>query len=476
MSKKQHRGRPPKYVLDDEGRPVVGLSYDTKNNVYFNTHFKSEGVKKERFSSDRLEAIFLFRQWEEKRKGAKHLPIAKKETGRLIQMRLPADLFKQDDESEEAFKQRITKHNLQIRAGKRSSGVTTEPMVTIPETFIWAKARELILKDITEARKQLNLPIRLDGTYKDDKSITLMQLQQMFFEKRRKPLSRDYKRDGLRFWREFVKVLNIKMVSQITPLMIEAYEDWVYSQKENNKWSSSSVNNRFDLVKAVFGYCFDKIRSTSDKEHLRIIRDYMRAFTYAETPAVNPVPITKEHFRAMLDSTNDRIYRAVMLVSLNCGMKESGVVAIRLTAGEGRNCPDINLKEKTLAMPRPKTGIIRVAMLWERTVDAIEHMLSERTVDSEYLFLNKADLAMKERNISKWWARQRKRAGVPEAVKFEHIRDATQTVPLDDNPGSLIETNLIMGHAVKGMANNYLERRPNMVRRACRAIEEYFFP
>jgi integrase len=113
--------------------------------------------------------------------------------------------------------------------------------------------------------------------------------------------------------------------------------------------------------------------------------------------------------------------------------------------------------------------------LWDRTVAAIEAMLQERKVESEYLFLNSFNRPTKEATIRKWWTRQREITQIAKSVKFEHIRDATQTIPLDDDPRSLVETHLIMGHSVKGMANNYLERRPTMVRRACAAIEAYFF-
>ena len=64
---------------------------------------------------------------------------------------------------------------------------------------------------------------------------------------------------------------------------------------------------------------------------------------------------------------------------------------------------------------------------------------------------------------------------IDEGVKFEHIRDATQTIPMEDDPRCLDEVRLIMGHTVAGIANSYLERRPNMVRKACRTIEQYYF-
>jgi integrase len=209
---------------------------------------------------------------------------------------------------------------------------------------------------------------------------------------------------------------------------------------------------------------------------------YTNRLTKAKKPIVNPTPISYEDYHKMLNYAIDKkdlTYKAILLIALNCGMRQSDLADIRIKKSGKRQKPDIDLDNKTLQMPRPKTGIIRVAILWDRTVDAINEMLQERKkqkIDSEYLFLNSYNRPIREQNIRRWWERNRKHAKLDKSVKFEHIRDATQTIPLDDDPKSLVETNLIMGHSVTGMANNYLERRPVMVRRACAAIEAYFFP
>jgi hypothetical protein len=82
MKQRKSRGRPPKYVRDSDGKPIVGLSFDEANNRYFNTHWKSDGVQKEHFGSneDEAGAIFLFRQWDAQRKGESFHPIPKTKT------------------------------------------------------------------------------------------------------------------------------------------------------------------------------------------------------------------------------------------------------------------------------------------------------------------------------------------------------------------------------------------------------------
>lgn len=82
MAQRKSRGRSPKYVSDSDGKPVVGLSFDAINNRYFNTHWKSDGVKKKNFGSDvdKAGAIFLFRQWDAQQRGESFHSIPKNKT------------------------------------------------------------------------------------------------------------------------------------------------------------------------------------------------------------------------------------------------------------------------------------------------------------------------------------------------------------------------------------------------------------
>ncbi|MFA6175889.1 MAG: tyrosine-type recombinase/integrase [Phycisphaerae bacterium] len=268
---------------------------------------------------------------------------------------------------------------------------------------------------------------------------------------------------------------------------ISKYEDYVYSKtvelrtegkktKAIKKLSAASTTNRLRFIITVFNQIQKKPIGDSNKAHLKRISEYCESFQYEKRRAFSPKPISKEDYLKILVANKDKIYRTALLIALNCGMRETEIADIRIKPREGRNKADINLESKELTKPRTKTGIISVAILWDRTVTAIKELIAEQPEnETEFLFLNNIGKPIKPKNIEKWWRRIRKIANVDESVKFEHIRDATQTIPLDDNPASLVETNLIMGHAVKGVANNYLERRPKMVRRACASIEKYFF-
>ena len=67
MRKKRHRGRPAKYVIDREGKPIVGLSCDA--NGYYNTHYRSEGAQRVHFGApDEFDtAVYQFHKWQSNR-------------------------------------------------------------------------------------------------------------------------------------------------------------------------------------------------------------------------------------------------------------------------------------------------------------------------------------------------------------------------------------------------------------------------
>ena len=64
MEMKRKKGRPPKFVLDPNGRPIVGLSYNKRNRSFYATYSEPRVY----FGSDLAEALFKFRQYENQQK------------------------------------------------------------------------------------------------------------------------------------------------------------------------------------------------------------------------------------------------------------------------------------------------------------------------------------------------------------------------------------------------------------------------
>ena len=88
MAKKKHnkgKGRPPKFVLDERGREVIGLSYNKANNTYYAT-FSDPRVY---FSTCLGTALEEFRKWEKMH----HMPPEYQE-----QVKLKEEIYKKAKE------------------------------------------------------------------------------------------------------------------------------------------------------------------------------------------------------------------------------------------------------------------------------------------------------------------------------------------------------------------------------------------
>ena len=59
-ARNRKKGRPPKFVLDPNGRPIVGLSYHKPTGSYYATYSDPRVY----FGTDLAEALFKFRKYE----------------------------------------------------------------------------------------------------------------------------------------------------------------------------------------------------------------------------------------------------------------------------------------------------------------------------------------------------------------------------------------------------------------------------
>lgn len=220
---------------------------------------------------------------------------------------MPSGLFKKANESDEAYKRRLTDLWLKVRKGEMPDGYSSRSLTQIPESFIYKKARELILSDIVEARKKLNLPIVLEGTFKSRKSMSLEKVGDVYFEQRGKPFSGGYKKDGLKYWKEFRKTVKVKSIGDLEESHIVSYEKWIFSSAKKLEWSNSTINNRLLLVATVFNQVFKNRRgvSSSDKEYLKTVIGFC-TFRYQDKPEYDPCPISKEDYLNIYMNTRTR--------------------------------------------------------------------------------------------------------------------------------------------------------------------------
>ncbi len=432
------RGRPPKYVLGRDKRPVVGLSREKSSKRYYASHSRPRKY----FGTNLDQAIMQFRLWES----------AQGKTTTILLPNLQPLIAKRDQE-ESVREGWITKEH----AEKRIPWPTD-----VPEDAFYAKCRELILKNPARFAERVGIPEIgfLQDLKPPERSISLTKVGELYFGKKRK-ISRDWTRKQTLFWSEFKTAVRAKTVRELEVEDLRRYHDTVWRAAEEQAHSPTYIAHRLQAVRTILRYA---LKHGQDQEQIRRVLDLTEVFENPKKNGTDPRPIRREDFRKLLEKS-DAKWRAVLLLSLNAALYPSEVAAVRKS--------DIDLSAATLRMRRGKTGVPRVACLWPRTVEAIQAYLQDAPHESEYLFVNANGVAYNANHIGRNFRRRRKEAGVPDDVTLDQLRDGSYTAAVESGC-DLTAAKALAGHRA-GIADHYLLRRPTLVKAACEAIEEAYF-
>jgi integrase len=223
------------------------------------------------------------------------------------------------------------------------------------------------------------------------------------------------------------------------------------------------VNSRFAGVNAVLSFARSQCRE-QDKPDLRRVVDLVADNLKKLAVEENPSPIEPKHFRALLAQASIRD-KAIMLLGLN-GLMHGGEAPSTLVA-------DINWQDGTLRARRTKVRKPRVAVLWQRTLDAIKAYQQAHPHQSEYLFVANNGKPMTSECFRQRVVEYRRRAKLPKHVTFEGVRDAGYGMAEETDRE---RAKWIAGHST-GMKDKYILRLPDKpsIRKCCQAIEKHFF-
>jgi integrase len=318
--------------------------------------------------------------------------------------------------------------------------------------------RRLIFADPRRAAIELDDErlSRLDELGAREPSLPLEGIGETYVNKR-PPLSASWQRKARLFWPEFRRIVNVDTVRDITADDIGRYQNEILDRGN----SPTYVGHRFGLVKSVLSYA---LKRGKDTEQLQRVLTLCKMLETPKKNGTDPHPISREHFDALL-AVSDAKWRAVFLLSLNAALYPSEVAAVLK--------PEIDLDNGTFVTDRNKTGVTRIAVLWQRTVDAIRGYQAERPHDSPYLFVSQTGAQYNSNHVGRNFRRRRETAGLPESVEFAHIRDGAYTAAIEAG-ADLTHAKLLAGHSV-GISDSYLRRNPTMVADCCMAIERQFF-
>jgi integrase len=333
----------------------------------------------------------------------------------------------------------------------------------IPEDVFWARVRAEIIENPRRVAERVGIPEIgwLTDLKQPEPSFKLDDVLEAYI-RGKKTLSAHWARKTKAFWREFCEQVGKPTLREIVPEDIERYHDFVWAQSKTHARSPTWVNHRLEGVRTVLRHALKKQK---DVENVRRVLDLTAVFERERKAGLDPRPIEPAHFRELL-RVSDEKWRAVLLCMLNCCMYPGEVAAIKKN--------EVDLQKRVLVTRRTKTGVVRAAVLWERTVREIEAYLKAEPSDSESLFVSQNGGAYSANHISRNFRRRRGEAGLPENVRADMIRDGSYSAAIRGctNPA---HAEILAGHRC-GEKDAYVRRDPQMVAQVCEAVERAYFP
>jgi len=434
---KRKRGRPPDYVHDRTGRPIVGLSYHKSTGQYYTTHVRPPKY----FGTDYDVAVMRFRRWQDRHE-KKYIGVPQAlPTSRAVSMAMA------DAAIEEVVGEDIIHWPTYV-----------------PTDAFYAKVRRLILENPVRFAEQVGIPqvANLQDLGLPERSLTLEEVGAAYFNRKRR-LSEHWRRKQKLFWNEFSRQLGAKKtLREVTRDDIARYHDAIWSEFESKRRSPTFLNHRIAAVRTILRHA---LREGRDNTQIRRVIDLTQLLETAEKNGTDPSPISRGDLAAILNVASPK-WRAAILLSLNAALYPSELADVKKN--------EVDLDRRILVMRRRKTGSVRIAVLWERTVAAIREYQQANPHEAESLFVNKDGRPYNANHVSRNWRRLRKKAGVDDSVEFAALRDAAYSSAIEGG-ADVDHARLLAGHRLPGVTDAYIKRNPTMVADACAAIEAAHF-
>jgi integrase len=222
-----------------------------------------------------------------------------------------------------------------------------------------------------------------------------------------------------------------------------------------------ALGNEIRYVRMVFKYAADA--GLIDRP-VRIGPDFKmpsKRILRQNRIASGPRMLEADQIRATLAAT-DQTLRAMILLGVNCGLGNTDLSCLTLSA--------LDLGNGWLDYPRPKTGVQRRCPLWPETVDALRTSIAasptaKDDADSGLVFITKygrrwvktSDTGSPDDAIGKEFSKLLTRLGMKRpGLNFYALRHTFETIAGESK--DQVAVNAIMGHVDTSMAATYRER------------------
>ena len=471
------------YVVGEDKKPLVGLSWDKGNGQYYPTHWKKLGLEKRpNFGTEYATAIFNFRQWK-----------SRLEAKMTTFVGLTQEDFELEENTHVVYtpKEVTDLHRIatdlgvephQYTVGEKHRLYWTYDLQLVEDRFL-AKLREMMLNDIDAVRKKLNLYIEVRDATALRKAYTLKQIGDHFFGllKYQNPEKRSQKnelKELRKTWQVFCDVIGVQTAGEVAKQHINRYHDFVMRKTKKNNWSTSTVRKYFEHPRRILNAAIRDLDNAHDIEDLK--EKCLEKLKIPPQVIENkPKFIQKQDFKRLLD-VSDLAETAMWLLSMNGAYYAIDIAMVPLD--------DINWQDKTIVFRRTKTeeqGVgHRSMVMWEKTARAIKAYLKAKPHDGDTLFYN----TRQSKPYSRDWITEKFRnclvkAGIVDnkgKPKYSHqnFRDSVKTI--GHKQGYLIKNSVdaVLGHKPPGSGGHYIdpEEYPGIAKDCCRAVHHYYFP
>jgi len=436
------RGRPPKFVTDANGRPTVGLSFNKGNKNYYAT-FSDPRVY---FGCDFANALFQFHRYQNQQTPEQP----------HIEIELPS--------APGSTEPQIVTWSEVCGDPPVIAAAYAGESTLLPEDLFLETVRKFILKDTINAARKLGIPelARMTDLPPLERPLPLDAVLQFYLEDR-SPSKDEQKKMGTA-WREFCQATKVKFIRDITSDMIHDYRDITLAEYRKNSWANSWLKARFPKVKTLLRYYYKHGRT--NKAELRTVLEFCKCLCVPSCVEESACPIEREHVHRLLDHCSKK-WQAIVLLALNCGYYAKDIHDIKLSMIKQQNDLDY------IVFPREKNKHMRVNVLWKDTREALDRYLSQRQSNSEHVFLSQFETAFDPHDVQRCFDRLRKKASLPDEVKFSHFRDGAASALFGRVDSDLLKVTI--GHRIKGEKSKYISVKPKQVQICSDIIyEEYF--
>lgn len=327
----------------------------------------------------------------------------------------------------------------------------------VPEPALWAYVRDEIIARPKYVAEQVGIEQigYLADLPKPTPSPTLEQVGELFFKKN---ISDNWMAKCKIYWQEFQNQVEVKTLRELNQEHLLDYEEMVMEAMREGGHKSTYARQRYQGIKSIINYAPKRGKWAEDCQR---VYAYAKVLIPPKKSATDPRPIDRQHFHKLFNAADEQM-AAMLLLMLNACMYGGEVAAL--------DWSELNLDNGTLATHREKTSVVRIAVLWPRTVAALRKL--PRHTDALFL-TNGTKMRHNYQTVYKAFKALRKSVESAAEIQLSDIRDGAYTSAVEAGV-ELDRVKLLAGHST-GISDAYVKRRPKMVAEACEAIQVAYF-